>query len=238
MIRRILTGCGIVALWALLFLVGCADATPKKPDASPVAPVATPDPPPAAPAANVHIVNSAWKVVREEYIASRVSASINSDAGLQAEVTAYNSTHTDDQWRLIYGDVPPIEAAPTADAFIVYADTHDVEQEYRDISRADLSDRRASWRLQVDLDSVTSGRACILYVDNVPPAPTPPAPVNPYVQYAIYVVDVATGEIVNEEHPAAGDYAARLRAWMYNCELRAITNPEDPWQIVTGRLWP
>ena len=182
---------------------------------------------------NVHVVNSAWQVVREDVVGRTVS----STDSLEADVADYNAAHTDDQWRIIYGDVPPIEAAPTADAFIVYADSHDIEAEYRGIQRADLMERRASWRLQTELDSATSGRACVLYVDNVPPAPVPVAPPDPYVLYACYVVDSA-GAVVYEEHPAADGYAAVARAYSLEVELHNATTSGAPWTFVTGRMWP
>ena len=190
-------------------------------------------PPDALPVANVHVVNSAWQVVREATVRA-----LTSTDDIQADIEAYNAAHTDDQWRLIYGEVPPIEAAPTADAFIVTADTHEPTNTYLGIQRADLSERRATWRLQVDLDSASSGRPCVLYVDNVPPAPAPPPPPpDPWVLYAIYVVD-ASGAVLWEEHPEAGDYGARLRAWGYTVELHNLESPADPWSVVTGRLWP
>lgn len=191
--------------------------------------------PPDAPTAeppNIHVVNSAWQVVREDHLRA-----ITSTDELEASVADYNAAHTDDQWRLIYGEVPPIEAAPTADAFIVYADSHDIEAEYRGIQRSDLMERRASWRLQTELDSMTSGRQCVLYVDNIPPAPVPVAPPDPYVLYACYVVDSA-GAVVYEEHPAADGYAAVARAYSLEVELHNATTTGDPWTFVTGRVWP
>ncbi len=194
--------------------------------------------PPVFEIPNVHVVDTSWRVVREDHLAGRM-ASITTTAGIEAEIAEYNATHTDDQWRLVFGDVPPIEAAPTADAYIVYADTHEVESEYLNIARAEVVERRAAWRLQAELESVTSGRLCVLYVDNVPPAPTPPEQVDPYVQYALYIVVVGTGEIVVEEHATAESFATRLRALTYDVELHNILSPAEPaWALVSGRLWP
>jgi hypothetical protein len=190
--------------------------------------------PPDVDTANVRIVNSAWRVVREATVRS-----ITSTDDLEADVDAYNMAHTDDQWRIIYGEVPPIEAAPTADAFIVTGDTHEPTNTYLGIQRSDLEARRATWRLQVELDSAAAGRPCVLYVDNVPPAPVvvAPAPVDPYVAYAIYVLD-KSGAVLWEEHPDADQYAARLAAWRLSIEVQNAGHPADPWTLVTGRVYP
>jgi hypothetical protein len=208
--------CVFILAVAAMFLFGCT-------------------PPAVVEAPNVHVVNSAWEIVREETLAR----AIESTDELQEEIDAYNSANTDDQWRLIYGDVPGIEDAPTADAFIVFADTHEISSQYIGIERKDLLDRRTTWRLQVELDSSSTGRPCVLYVDNVPPAPVVvvPEPVDPYVAYAIYVLD-SSGAVLWEEHPAAGEYAGRLYAWRLSVEVQNAGSPDDPWTLITGRLWP
>lgn len=207
---------GVVAgLSFVLTLVGCTPAAAFQ-----------------LPSPNVRVVNSAWQVVREATLAREITSTDD----LQADVDAYNQSHTDDQWWLIYGEVPPIEAAPTVDAFIVFADTHEVSSKYLGIERADLVARRNMWRLQIDLDS-QGGRPCVLYVDNIPPAPEPVVvvPVDPYVAYAIYVLD-SSGAVLWEEHATAEDYATRLNAWRLSCEVQNGAHPEDPWTMVTGRL--
>jgi hypothetical protein len=229
LLHGVLITCGLIATMILAVLLsGC---TP--PAAASEAPAATS--PVTPPAPNVHVVNSAWEVVREDVLAS--AKSITSTDELQASIDAYNATHTDDQWRLIYGDVPPIAEAPTVDAYIVTCDTHELATEYHDIARADLVARRDAWRLQVEVSGAEMGSECVLYVDNVPPAPIPVTPPDPYVTYAIYALD-AGDVVLYEEHPAAADYGTRLYAWNLTIEVQNTTDPAHPWHIVTGRLWP
>lgn len=141
---------------------------------------------------NVRVYNSAWQVVEEASVAE--SRALDSADLIAAYVAEYNETHTDDQLQIVYGeDVVPIEEAPACNAWIVKPDTHDIIGEYLNWPRADLVERRELWRQQAYADGG------ILFVDRIPPAPEPVI-IDPYVKYALYYIDAATGAILAEEH--------------------------------------
>ena len=151
---------------------------------------------------NVFIVNSGWKVVAEGTLAT--SRALDSVESLQAQVDEYNATHTDDQYFLIEGEVPPIEEAPLVDIYIVTPDTHDVVKEQLDFSRVDFVEYRNLWQFDA------AACAGVLYVDNIPPPPIPVIDPRPdYEKYAIYLL-AADGSIVFETH--CEDWAENLYA--------------------------
>jgi hypothetical protein len=154
----------------------------------------------------VYVVNSAWQVVKTDTLKKSARAIESLDA-IQAEVDAYNSTHTDDQWIILEDEVPPIEEAPEATLTIIFTDDSEVYATST-VERAKLEYERGIARSEIQTLKYNSGRETALYVDNAAPIYTPPyvEPVDnrpDYEKYAIYVIDAA-GAILFEEHPPEG----------------------------------
>jgi hypothetical protein len=176
--------------------------------------------------ANLRAYNSAWHVVAEATVNARA---LDTDAALADYVAEYNATHTDDQLFLIPGEeMIPMEEAPLAKAYVVQPATHEVLVEYQDVPRAELSERRETWRKQAYADGGT------LYVDKIPPAPVPVIDDRPeYEKWALYLI-AADGTIIAEEHaPTEDEYLARRE--VYYRQAYADNNGS---YVVAGQLYP
>ena len=177
-----------------------------------------------APTPNLHVVNSAWKTVYETTISS--ARSIDSTDFIAIMVADYNAAHTDDQWRVIYGDVPDVSVAPSADAYIVDAKL-DRLAEYHGLARSSVETRRT------ELAEIAAAREGTLYIDKTPPAPEPVHVVTDYERFALYLV-AADGSILFEEHcKSAEEYALRKSCY----ELQAQADGAGEY-VVAGRLYP
>ena len=171
--------------------------------------------------ANVHVVNSAWEIVYEARFDARAVQSIDF---IDKMVADFNGSHTDDQWRVIYGDVPPVDSAPTTDAYIIDSALTKLV-EVHGLPRSGLPDKRESLREEA------VNKNGVLYIDKDPPVPPPPVP--DYVKYALYLV-AGDGTILYEEHCATAEkFAERLD--IYNRQAQADGNGEH---VISGRLYP
>ena len=196
-------------------------------------PVIAPDVPPVE-KANVFIMNSAWQKVAEGTLGTKA---LDSAEALRAQVDAYNATHTDDQYFLIEGEVPPIEASPLVDIYIVTPEGHEIVKEQLDYSRVDFVTYRNLWQFDA------AACAGVLYVDNIPPAPIPVIDPRPdYEKYAIYLVAL-DGSIVFETH--CEDWAENLypsiKLWyaerIRQMNLQAMGDGNGEY-VIAGRLYP
>ena len=206
-------------LLAVIMLTSCSTPT----DPKPVVPVV-----PVVQTTTVRIYNSAWEIVQEGNISlSRNVTTIQSYADY---VTEYNEAHTDDQFFLIEGDdIIPIEEAPSADAYIVDATTHDIIRQYLNWPRADLADRREVWRMQTYAD------AGVLYVDQIPPPPITFIDDRPaYEKYALYLIYTIDDTIKYEEHM---ETEAEFIARRVDYETQAYADGGLTY-VVSGRLYP
>ena len=103
---------------------------------------------------------------------------------------------------MIEGEVPPIEASPLVDIYIVTPEGHEIVKEQLDYSRVDFVEYRNLWQFDA------AACAGVLYVDNIPPPPIPVIDPRPdYEKYAIYLL-AADGSIVFETH--CEDWAENL----------------------------
>lgn len=223
----------------LVILLALAVACAPSPEIVYIIPSPTTEPSATPEPVNLRVYDSAWAVVIEASVAR--SRELDSDDAIATQVDAYNTAHTDDQWRILYGEeAVPVTNAPDATVYIVDAASHEVYFQ-DEVPRADLEERREAWRLSVDAWSDDRGQLvdAALYVDNVPPAPViiaTPAP-DPYVIYALYCIDRA-GAIMCEDHPTAEDYPRRLGDFRLTVECQNTFHPDDPWELITGRLYP
>lgn len=184
---------------------------------------------------NVHVVNSAWDIVYETRVEGRA---VQSTDYIDLMVSTYNGAHTDDQWRIIYGDVPEKETAPAADAYIIDSALAKLV-EVHGITRAGLPDKRESLR------TLAEDKKGTLYIDKTPPEPALPPPVlTDHEKYAIYLV-AASGAVIAEAHCASDPWAAngyasldewfRARKEMFELQARADGKGE---YVISGRLYP
>lgn len=171
---------------------------------------------------NVHVVNSDWQIVFETSLTDR---SITSTDFIDKMVSDYNATNNADQWRIIYGDVPDIRNAPTADAYIIDASLEKLV-ECHGVARSAVSSKRT------EMESVAKAKAGTLYIDKTPPEPAPVPVVTDYERYAIYLV-AADGHIIAEEHATADTFA--LRVSLYQLQAQGDGQGE---YVISGRLYP
>lgn len=185
-------------------------------------------------APNVHIVNSAWETVYETTLEARAIDSVDF---IDLMVSDFNAAHTDDQWRIIYGDVPPIANAPTTDAYIINA-ALDKLVECRGLARSEVAEKRA------ELQAIAKETAGTLYIDKSPPVPIPVPILTDYEKYAIYLV-AADGSIIAETHCADDPWAdygyASLAEWFQArkamFDLQAMGDGHGEY-VIAGRLYP
>ena len=211
----------LFAILAVVLVASCAQPVMITPTPTPIDPV-------ILPMVNVRVYNSAWEIVQEGYVATaKAVTTIQSYADYAA---SYNSVHLDDQLFVIEGEEAiPIEEAPAANAYIVDPASHDIIKEYLNWPRADISDRRETWRFQAQTDGG------VLYVDRVPPPPIPIVDDRPvYEKYALYLVYTSDGTVKYEEH--LDTEAAFLdRRAVY--EMQAASDGGTTY-VVAGRLYP
>jgi len=204
-----------------------------------------PEETPAVPTDNVRVRNSAWQIVKSDYLEKLIKGlpNITSLDGLEKEIAAYNAENTDDQWFLEEGEQVPIEEAPEATVYIV--DTATLEIYFQAvIERTDLQTRRDAWRSTVEVwsDPVTGALIDVtLYVDNVPPEP--PVIVPPAPRLWVALLDMTAEKVYYSEH-----YATEAEAiWRYQMGLTiqaevynlqdvddGIDVPGDVWQAYIG----
>jgi hypothetical protein len=187
---------------------------------------------------DLHVVDSAWTVVKQGASASRALASKDE---LQAEVDAYNAEHTDDQWTLLEGEtIPPVSEAPDATIYIVNAATLEIYKTAV-VPRADLVTRRDAWRLTVECtaDPETGINVpCLLYVDHIPD--TPPVPPPPLLWVAL--IDNGNHEVFyNENYETEEEAKLRYTSLKLQAELNVRDIPGSDWSAYIGSIpfaWP
>ena len=142
------------------------------------------------------VMNSMWKDVTPTVSKYLARGAVN----LDSSVADYNATHIDDQWFIVDGEVPDLDHAPPAQAYIVDPDTHAPlidssgnPYSYTDWPRKQLVENYTGW---VHYAESSGG---VLYIDVIPPAPIPPTAEQLYAKYSIYVIDSA-GAILYEFH--------------------------------------
>ncbi len=174
-------------LWTFVAILSSC-ANPAAPIINIQAPVVSPLPTPA-PKHYINILNSEWKIVRQEVLVSG-SRDIQDTSALQSEIDAYNASHISDQWFLVDGEPVDIADAPPCDVFIVDKVTHEPlidesgnKLSFEDWPRKQFVDNKAGW--------VRYAEACAadMYVDVIPPPPVPPTAEQLYAKYSVYVIN-------------------------------------------------
>lgn len=132
-----------------------------------------------------------------------------------AYVEQYNATHTDDQLRVLDAETPIDEQAPAKITF-AYADTNEVWSIWPALERSAVKGNRDGWALQIDIESMKAGRACVLYVDkDPPPIKDPPLP-NLWVA----LVNTTTGEVFYSEYwPTTAEANSRYSSMQLQAEI-------------------
>jgi len=145
------------------------------------------------------VMNSLWQPVTIPTSARAVGV-----VDLDSQVAAYNASHISDQWFIVDGEIPDLENAPPCDVFIVDKVTH-IPITYPDGAGGTVTVSHTNWPRKSLVDNysgfLTDAVAADgdLYIDVIPPAPTPLTAEQLYAKYSIYVID-KTGAILYEFH--------------------------------------
>lgn len=207
-----------------LALMGCVSATVPV-DQSPV---------------TISILNSAWSVVQQESVPADKAYARTVE--LQDQVTAYNASTTEDKETLATGDELPPDPGPVT-MYLVYSDDWTIYEQVTE-ERVNEPTMLNAFHLDMEMQSGQSGRAMQVFVDNLPPQPPAPPntpviviPIDPYIQYALYEVDIGSGSIIYEEHADADSFYQRSQAFNLDIEMHNGQQPTDPWYVVSGQLY-
>lgn len=198
-----------------------------------------------------HVMNSLWQEVTPEAInavgksISNRSAAIN----LDANVAAYNAAHIDDQWFIVDGDIPGIDEAPLAQIYIVDKVTHEPMIDdsgnpfsYTNWPRRQLVENYIAWMQY----AVQCGGD--IYIDVIPPPPTPPTAEQVYAAHQIYVIN-NVGAIKYHYDcsvvPAEGwpnftpdtYFSYMLSTSNLIVRVDGVGQPDSPWSVVSGQLY-
>jgi hypothetical protein len=221
----------LLAILLSIILIGCtAEAVTTDADTSTTAILSDQSP------VTISILNSAWTVVYTESVTA--DKAYARTAELQDQVTAYNASTTEDKETLATGDELPPDPGPVT-MYLVYSDDWTIYEQVTE-ERVNEPTMLNAFHLDMEMQSSSSGRAMQIFVDNLPPQPaavTPPAPIDPYIQYAIYEVDVGTGAIIYEEHATADTFYQRHQALGLDVEMHNGQHTDDLWYLVSGQLY-
>ena len=141
-----------------------------------------------------HVMNSLWQVVPDSTVNAYSRSISRSVIGMEESVALYNASHIDDQWFIVDGDIPGIDDAPAGCIYIVDKVTHNpisysdgqggtITLTWPDVTRRWIVEHYAGY-LQ-DAQSANGE----LYIDVIPPAPTPPTAEQVYAAHQIYVIN-------------------------------------------------
>lgn len=137
-------------------------------------------------------------------------------------VAEYNSTHDDDQLRVLDEETPIDDQTPAKVTF-AYSDTNEPWKVWPAIDRALVKGNRDGWALQLDIESMQAGRPCSLYIDKDPPPIQEPPPPNLWVA----LVNTTTGDIYYSEYwPTEAEAVDRYRAMQSQAEINNL-RPEN-----------
>ena len=233
-----------IVLWSIIGLMASCTNPVVIPPIDPV-PVVTPSPSPS-PVHYISVLNSKWEIVKQEVMASGSRAITSADA-IKADIAAYNAAHISDQWFLVDGEVPALEDAPPCSIFIVDKSTHEViigeagPFMHLGWPRKQLVDNYEGWQK----DAISA--AGELYIDVIPPAPTPLTAEQLYAKYSCYVIN-NVGQIKYEKHcdvvpegfegQTVDQYFYTIMQWMQLITRSdAIGEPDAPWTVISGYVY-
>jgi len=195
-----------------------------------------------------HVLNSLWQVVPDATVNAYSRSISRSVIGMEESVALYNASHINDQWVIIDGDIPGIDDAPNGCIYIVDKVTHNpisysdgqggtITLTWPDVTRRWIVEHYSGY-LQ-DAQSANGE----LYIDVIPPAPTPPTEEQLYAKYSFYAID-STGKIMYQDHgyPLQDGWVS-LGSWNTMQASRYFLicqNPENaniPWTVISGQVY-
>lgn len=220
----------VLSLAALIF-IACKSPTNETSEDTPETPAAPAKTP------NVRIRNSAWQIVKEDVLASKIGKDITSVDGYKNEIAEYNAENTDDQWFLEEGEEVPIEQSPDAPIYIVNSATL-VKYYENVVPRTDIVSLREYWRSAIEcMADPDTGKLipCTLYVDNIPPEPPVVVPPEPRLWTA--VLDVTAEKVYWSQH--FGTEAESMHQYQCNLVQADLYNnsDQDDGIDVPGHVW-
>jgi len=200
-----------------------------------------------------HVMNSLWQEVTPEQISTAGRSLARGVVSLDANVAAYNAAHIDDQWFIVDGDIPGIDQAPLCQVYIVDKVTHvpltiddgvggTIPLSYTDWPRRQLVERYTYW-----VDYAVSYNA-ELYIDVIPPAPTPPTAEQFYASHQVYIInnvgaikyhyDCSVVPIDGWPNFTPDTYYG---FWVNQGNLiirtDGVDQPDSPWSVVNGYIY-
>ncbi len=197
-----------------------------------------------------HVVNSLWKEVPMSTVNAQGRGISNRAAGinLEANVAAYNAANIDDQWFIVDGDIPGIDEAPNCSIFIVDRVTHVPMIDdsgnpfgYTDWPRRQLVENYLGW---VQYALSTGG---VMYIDVIPPAPTPPTEEQIYASRQVYVVNGPGAILYHFDCSIVPPEWAPYTVAQYYAAMVTYANnivlfdgngaPDGPWHVINGQLY-
>jgi hypothetical protein len=199
----------------------------------------------------VSVLNSSWQIVKQDNLNS--TKGIDSIDALKSEVDTYNSTHINDQWFIVQGDVPAIEESPLCNIYIVDKITHEVIHfsdgvggqiylRWENWPRSQFVGNKAGW--QIDANAYQAD----MYVDVIPPAPIAiiETPEQLYAKYSLYIIN-NVGQIKFELHCTeipegwSGVPVQEYFRQMHNAYALELSNginaPDGPWTLIQGQVY-
>ena len=203
-----------------------------------------------------HVLNSLWQEVSSDKINAQGRSISNRSAtiNLEANVAAYNAAHTDDQWFIVDGDIPGIDNAPNGCIYIVDKVTHDpisysdgqggtITLTFPNVARRWIVEHYSGY-LQ-DAQSANGE----LYIDVIPPAPTPPTADQIFAAHQVYVINNVGAikyhfdcSVVPSDWsttPTTIDqyFYAQLNRANLIVQTDGVGQPDSPWTVVSGQVY-
>lgn len=196
----------LAPLLLLILAVSCAMPTDGKDGRDAAAP-------------NRWLVDSAWNTLDYAYFGP---GGLTSMSAWEARRDAWNSGHSDDQWQIIEGDLPPVAKAPPAPVAVIEGE-YNQRVSVATVARPEVAAKRAELRA-----SLKAGQT--LYIDRDPP-PALHIPTE-YEKWALYYISKG-GKILYEEH-CPTEAIFRERRALYYQQVAADANGNF---VVEGRLY-
>jgi len=225
-------------------------------------PTPTPTPLTTITTTTTHVMNSLWQEVTVttvnsvspvKSLARDASVSIGF-VNLQNSVNQYNSTHVNDQWFIVDGQVPDLADAPPCDVFIVDKVTH-IPITYPDGNGGTISISHTNWPRKSLVDNYSGFEKDAiaangdLYIDVIPPAPTPPTADQVFAAHQVYVInnigaikyhfDCSVVPSDWSTTPTTIDqyFYVQLNRANLIVQTDGIGQVDSPWTVVSGQVY-
>ena len=161
--------------------------------------------------------------------------------GMEESVALYNSSHISDQWFIVDGDIPGIDDAPAGCIYIVDKVTHDPIQTWPNVTRRWIVEHYAGYL--IDAQSANGD----LYIDVIPPAPTPPTAEQVFAAHQIYVINNVGDVKYHYDCSVVPDgwpgytpdtyFSYMLSTASLITRSDGVGQVDSPWTVVSGQVY-